>query len=165
MVLNLQDPFGLPLGAQAAALLGLAARAVTLFAIDAIERMAEFAVRLLRIDIAERARVAQRVLGRRNRVEMLRIDAVAMTTSVIDDEAFGNGSVRQPHRHAMGFASGTAKHEDTIAVPILQPSPQDAIACGRAFGAESFEFLRSRVVWHSRLMVNVAGMVILPAFA
>lgn len=137
MVLNPQNAFGFPLCAEPLILVGLTSRAVANAVIDAVVRMAVLAMRLLRIDIGDGCGISLGILARGNSDQVLRIHARAIPASVIDDKAFRNRFIRQPHRDSMCAARRSSKSDDSIAISILMASPQEAISRWNAFRLET----------------------------
>lgn len=158
MALDLQNAFGLPLGAQALRLLGLAYRAVTLSAIHAVERMATFAVRLLRVHISEGSRVSLRVLRSGDRVEVLGIDAVPVPAGVIHHEAFRDGTVRQPQGKSVRFAVRSPESNDAVAIAVLLSRPENAVTGLHALRLKTGEFFRCGLVHTAPQMVCMVNM-------
>jgi hypothetical protein len=140
MALDFQDAFGLPLFLEPLVFLALADGAVALPTVDAIVGMALLAVCFLRIDVARRFGIARRVLGHRDRIQVLGVHARAVSTGVIDDEAFWNRTVRQPQREAVCLSRGAAETQHPVSVAVLLSRPDQAVTDGRAFRVEACQF-------------------------
>lgn len=143
MALNLQDAFGLPLRAQALALFAVANGAVPLPAVEAIKRMAVFAMCFLGVHIAHGRRVAQRIFRSRDHVQVLRIHALAVAARVIHHVTVWDRPIRQPQREPMRLACCSAKQDDAVAVLVHASRPQDAVTSFRGFGVKPLQLLFS----------------------
>lgn len=140
MPLDFHDAFRLPLRAKALALLCFARRAVTLSAVEAVVGVAVLAVRLLGVYVAEGSRIALRVIGSGERVQVLRVHAISAATSVVDHMAFWDLGSGEPHRYAVGLSAGASKREDSVAVSVFVPDPYKAVAYLLALGKEPLAF-------------------------
>lgn len=128
MPLNLHDAFGLPLGAQALALVAFADGAVALATVIAIVGMSALAVRLLGVDVSHRGRIAFGVLAGRHRVEVLRVYARAVAASVIDHEAFWDRLVGQPHGKSVSFTAGSPECDHAVSVSVCVSGPDQTVS-------------------------------------
>lgn len=145
MDLNLHDPFGLPLRAQAFAFFSLAFGAVTLSSINAIVRVALRAVRLLRVDVRKRGRIAPGVFGRCECVQVLVVHARAVTACVVDNVSIWNGASSHPQRDTMSLSRGAAKEKNTIPVTVSASFPDQALSLLLALTEKPLSFLRCAV--------------------
>ena len=121
-------------------LLAVAGRAIPLFAVDAIERMAVFTMRFLGIDVGRRRGITHRALGWRYGLQVLRIDAVAMPAGMVDEIAGRNRTSRKPEGNAMGTSRCSAQKENPVAVAVQSARPHYAIADGRTGLLEAVAF-------------------------
>lgn len=137
MALDFLNAFGLPLLSKSLLLRSVAHRAITLAAPVSIQWMALTAVRLLGIDVADAGRISLRVVAWRQRVEVLRIHAMSVTTRVIHHVAFRDRPIGQPERDAVSLSGRSSEIDDAIAVAIQLPSPENAISRTNTFGLEA----------------------------
>ena len=145
MPLDAFYPQGSPLRAESFAFFGFANGAVALSAVVAIEHVAALAVRFLRVDVAHRARVALRVFRWRQRVEVLRVDAVAIAAGVIHHVPLWDRSPGHPQRHAVRLSVHSAHADDSVAVLVGSSGPQQAVSARMAIRLETLALFGGRL--------------------
>lgn len=140
MALNLLNALCAPLSPESLRLVGFALRAIAHTSVDAVVLVTTLAVRLLRVDVAHGIRVALGVVADRHRVQVLRVDARAVSTCVIDDVSVWNRAAGQEERHAMRSTSRASEGDDPVAILVQKPCPQQTVSARNALVSESLHF-------------------------
>lgn len=150
MDLNPHNSFSLPLRSQPLALVGLALRTVTLPSVETVKGMAVLAVRLLRVHVAAPCGVSFGVFRRRERVQVLMVDARPVPAGVINNVALWNRAAAHPQRNSVSLSVGPAQVEDAVPVAVKSAVPYQAITLLGALAEKPLSFLLCSV--HSRLL-------------
>ncbi len=159
MRLDFLDAFRFPFLSKSFGFFTLALGAVALAAVEAVVKMAFWAMRFLRVYIANRGRVALCVLGNRNSVQVLRVDARSIAARMVYDEAIGNRAVGKEHRDPMCFPVCTTKPDDSVAVLVFVILPNAAVANLYPFGVEALNFLFGGVAHSGSSPVSMSNTV------
>ena len=136
MRLNTHDTFGLPLGPKTLAFLRIAYGAGAL-AVEAVKGVPVLAELLLRVDVANGIRVALAVLGRGQGVQVLRVNAAAVATNVVDHMPLWNLAARKDQREPVSLSIRAPERNDAVAVLVLLRLPLMAIADTFPFRVEA----------------------------
>ncbi len=140
MGLNLYNPLGFPFLLKAFLLRPFANGAVPLFAVNFIKRVSFFTHRFLRVYVSGRSRILKSIFSHSYALEMLRVNAIALAASVVDDKPRWDFNTGQIKRYPMRSSQRPFKEKNTVSVFVLFSYPFNTICAWAAVKVKSFNF-------------------------
>lgn len=104
----------------------VANRAISLFAILSVKRVAVLAMGFCCVLGANALAVFERVLSFRNKSQVFRIHAIPVTTQMVDHHVFRNVSNRTPINEPMHPSIHPSEEKRSVPVSVKRAGPEDA---------------------------------------
>jgi hypothetical protein len=143
--LNIQLVFGSPFSAEPFSLGRFADRAISLLSVNSIIVVAARAMRFLRVDIGARSAVALGVFANSDALEMLRVNASAISANVVNDHTLWQIAVSEEPRHAVRATIQAAKKESAVSIFVQRSLPNVAVSNFDCFKRKPIVFFVSAV--------------------